>query len=118
MDEKKAEPSVFRGALAGYGILTAVGVVVAIVLAAGAGQYKAEPSFTVLVCSGALGAILGYSLTVRRRRAMGLEGPQDKWAAFVTSPPGVRMLLIVLGGSFLLTLLILVAYRGLTGKGG
>lgn len=109
---------IFLGSLAGYAIASAVGVIVIIWLIVGAGKFEAAAGLQVLVSAGALGAYAGYVITVRRGKARGTRSPYDEWSKFITSRMALGIALIVITGSFLLSVLILFAYNAVAGKGG
>jgi len=117
VDEKQTEPSIFLGTLAGYGVATALGVVFIVFLVLRAGKFEATGGFDVLIGAGAMGAISGYHITVRRRRARGIRGPLDEWSKFVVSRTAVWTGAVVLLGSFVVSLLILLVYNALSNKG-
>jgi hypothetical protein len=90
-------------------------VVVALVLRAG--RFDAAAGLKILTSAGAFGAILGYHLAVRRRRARGVRGPLDRWPRFIASPMAFGIGMIVIFGSFVISIVLLLAYNALT-KGG
>jgi hypothetical protein len=57
-------------------------------------------------------------ITVRRGKARGTRSPYDEWSKFITSGMALGIAMIVVAGSFLLSVLILLAYNAIAGKGG
>jgi len=109
------EPSIFRGALAGYAIASAIGVAVIVCLIASAGKYEAAGGLDLLMGVGAAGVIAGYQVAVRRRKARGIRGPLDEWAKFITSKVAIGIAGIVIAGSFLIAVVVLLAYKAMRG---
>jgi len=101
----------------GYGIAAAIGVLVVVLLILATGRFEAAAGLKVLAGAGAIGAILGHQVTLRRRRARGIRGPLDDWKRFLTSWTGFAIGMIVIFGSFVLAILILVVRNALSGTG-
>jgi hypothetical protein len=99
-------PSILLGALAGYAAALVLGIVATVLLSLHAGQASASAGLKLLASAGALGAYLGYWITVQRRKARGVHGPLDDWPTFATSGTFLLIALIVLAGALAFALLI------------
>jgi hypothetical protein len=117
MEEPKREPSIFLGTLLGYGVATVITAIVIVVLSAQAGQVSATGSYQALGGAALVGATVGYSITVRRRKALGIASPLDEWRNFVSSPAFFLIAALAIIGSFALAFLI-KAVVGALAEGG
>ena len=117
-DDRDKEPSIFWGAVIGYAIAAVLGTALLFYLAINAGRASAGGGYKVLVGFGVIGAWLGYELTVRRRKALGVTGAHDEWSKFVGSwaSAGVGMIIIVVSG--VLALLVKLIYTAASGSSG
>jgi hypothetical protein len=118
MENKTGGPSIFRGMLIGYTIVSTVAAAYLTWKAIDIGQASAEKGFQFLSPAGALGAMLGYDITVRRRKSRGFSGPHDDWSRFFGSWLFCAMAAIVIAGSFVLAVLIMIAFGPLATPGG
>jgi hypothetical protein len=112
---RKSEPSIFLGVLAGYAVASAIGALIVIWLSIDLGRATAEGGLKVLTPIGALGAFLGYQITVKRRKARGINGPYDEWSKFFGSWLSIAIGMIVIAGAFGIAVLIKLAYDALAG---
>jgi hypothetical protein len=108
------EPSIFRGTLVGAAIAMGIGVLATVGLILGAGRYEAAGGLKLFASAGGLGAIVGYHLTVKRRKTLGFRGPE--WSKIIGSGMSFAIAMIVIAGAFLVAMLVLFAYKALAGK--
>jgi hypothetical protein len=99
------QPSVFLYSLVGYLIATGFGIPAVVVLSVRAGDFKEEAAFQMWACVGALGAMIGFEIAARRRKAFGGGGMAEEWKRFWGSLPCYGLVAIILAGSLLMTLL-------------
>ena len=99
------KPSVFIYGLIGYLIASALGIPAVVVLSIRAGDYHEQAAFQILVCIGAMGALIGFEIAARRLRAFGGGGMVAEWKRFWGSLPFYSLIAIVLGGAAAITLL-------------
>ena len=118
MDNEEGEPSIFRGALAGYAIASAIGSMIVIWLSIDSGQATVAGGTKLLMWVGVLGALLGYEITVKRRQARGISSPYDEWSKFLGSWMCSLIGMIVIAGSFGIAFSIAIVYDAIAGKAG
>jgi hypothetical protein len=114
-EQPNRKPSVFVYSLVGYLIASVLGVLAVAVLSTSAGEYHERAAFQVLVCTGAMGAMLGFSVAAQRLKAFGGGGWTDEWRRFWGTWPFYGLAAIVLAGSFAITVvgtLIAIAVAG------
>ena len=86
-------------------VATALGISAVVVMSIKAGDYHEQAAFQILVCTGAIGALIGFEIASRRRKAFGGGGMAAEWKRFWGSLPFYGLVGIVLGGAAAITLL-------------
>lgn len=99
------KPSVFMHSLVGYLIATALGIPAVVLMSINAGDFDEQVAFQILVCAGAIGAMIGFEIAARRLKAFGGGGMAAEWNRFWGSLPLYGLAAIILGGSAAVTLL-------------
>jgi hypothetical protein len=98
------KPSVFMSSLIGYLIATILGIAAVVVMSIRAGDFNEQAAFQILTCTGAIGAMIGFEIAARRRKALGGGGMAEEWKRFWGTLPFYGLGAIVLGGSAVITL--------------
>jgi hypothetical protein len=99
------KPSVFMHSFVGYLIATVLGIPAVVVMSIRAGDFDEQATFQILICTGAIGAMIGFEFAARRRKAFGGGGMAEEWKRLWGTLPFYGLGAIVLGGSAVITLL-------------
>jgi hypothetical protein len=117
MEKQPKGPSIFWGALAGYGIGTAAGMLTTVVVAIGAGSASAVGALKLLWGFSGLGTFLGYQIALKRREKLGIATAKDRWQGFVFSGTCNLLVFFVIAGSFAFAVLIKLGFDLVTSWG-
>jgi len=104
-EQPDRKPSVFMYSLMGYLIANALGIPAVVVMSVRAGDFNEQGAFQFLVATGSLGAMIGFEIAARRLKAFGGGGMAEEWKRFLGSLLCYALTGLILGGSFVLTLL-------------
>ena len=99
------KPSVFMHSFVGFLIATALGISAVVVMSISAGDFNEQAALQILVCTGTIGAMIGFEIAARRLKAFGGGGMAAEWKLFWGSFFFYGLAAIILGGSVVITLL-------------